>query len=185
MTTPKTTPETPRFQHTFCQACGKDCGPGDDGPIDCQGHGQVSDKAPTFEEINDECRRRFGIRHWHQSERDRVEADLKKQPASKLVVELPELEMVNRQTQEVRRVPAPQEEDVEGHLLYEVRCDAARWRALPAFIEKYQIDYVGLLTDIDAMIAGHSCEPDLCQTPSECDSLGCRSEREAITRKDG
>lgn len=28
----------PRFQHTFCQACGKDCGPGDDGPIDCRGH---------------------------------------------------------------------------------------------------------------------------------------------------
>lgn len=37
--TVETAPPIPhRFQHTFCQACGKDCGPGDDGPIDCSGH---------------------------------------------------------------------------------------------------------------------------------------------------
>lgn len=32
--------------------------------------------------------------------------------------------------------------------------DAGRWRALPAWLEKYQIDYVGLLHDIDAAMKG-------------------------------
>lgn len=30
--------------------------------------------------------------------------------------------------------------------------DAERWRMLPAFLEEYQIDYVGLLDDVDAAI---------------------------------
>ena len=30
--------------------------------------------------------------------------------------------------------------------------DAARWNALPAFLEKYQINYVGLLCDIDTAL---------------------------------
>ena len=31
--------------------------------------------------------------------------------------------------------------------------NAARWRMLPAFLEKYQIEYVGLIRDIDAALA--------------------------------
>ena len=31
-----------------------------------------------------------------------------------------------------------------------LRRDAERWRELPAWLEKYQIEYVGLLADIDA-----------------------------------
>ena len=32
------------------------------------------------------------------------------------------------------------------------KLDAARWRAVPEFLAKYQIDYVGLLRDVDEFI---------------------------------
>ena len=35
----------------------------------------------------------------------------------------------------------------------DVQEDAARWRALPAFLEDHQINYVGLMRDIDLLIA--------------------------------
>lgn len=37
-----------------------------------------------------------------------------------------------------------------------LRADAERWRTLPMFLAKYQIDYVGLKEDIDAETDGHS-----------------------------
>lgn len=36
--------------------------------------------------------------------------------------------------------------------LEELTRDAERWNMLPAFLEKYQLDYVGLKADIDAAI---------------------------------
>lgn len=38
------------------------------------------------------------------------------------------------------------------------REDAEKWNELPAFLEKYQINYVGLLRDIDAAIAARKGE---------------------------
>tara|TARA_R110000868_G_scaffold300604_1_gene561044 strand:- start:482 stop:778 length:297 start_codon:yes stop_codon:yes gene_type:complete len=38
------------------------------------------------------------------------------------------------------------------HVIDNQREDAERWNVLPAFLEKYQLDYVGLKRDIDAAI---------------------------------
>ena len=46
---------------------------------------------------------------------------------------------------ELRRQVAALEAEVEA-----LREDAERWRMLPAFLEKHQINYVMLLRDIDA-----------------------------------
>lgn len=36
--------------------------------------------------------------------------------------------------------------------IQELERDAARWQMLPAFLEKYQLDYMALIADIDAAI---------------------------------
>ena len=58
----------------------------------------------------------------------------------------------NNKTWEYRVVPAPIAPNAaqsDGEMVK----DAARWNRLPAYLEKYQINYVGLKADIDADLA--------------------------------
>ena len=46
----------PRFQHTYCSQCGRDCGPGDDGVSGCAGHAAIAQPVqpePTLRETID------------------------------------------------------------------------------------------------------------------------------------
>ena len=49
-----------------------------------------------------------------------------------------------------------QERDLALAECERLRADAERWEMLPAFLEEYQIDYVKLITDIDAMLAARA-----------------------------
>jgi hypothetical protein len=54
-----------------------------------------------------------------------------------------------------------------------LRADAERWRELPAWLEKYQIDYIGLLRDIDAARAKSNVPyPEFCRHPDKCAGRG-------------
>lgn len=54
------------------------------------------------------------------------------------------LELIQQKRELRARIAALEAENAR------LREDAERWRMVPAFLEKYQLDYVGLLADIDA-----------------------------------